>query len=261
MKPSLNTGFSLANFFAELVELKTMFKLFDRNKSVIKNLAAGHLNWSFGWKPFVSDIQKIAEKISSFEDSLKRFKAQEGKIQYSHFKKALGKDTEEYAVLQSSSGCVGNQNMDFMCTTVRDSVFHATMRYKYSCSKLHQEWSRLRAFLDHFGLQFGPSFVWEAIPFSFVVDWFFGVGKYLQLTRTDSLNTKVEVLDFCYSTKAEYKKTWFRRCEGNVVPCAVESSSVYHRQRVLPDMDDLGVTLSDRYGTKQFVLSLALLLA
>lgn len=261
MKPSLNTGFSLSNFVAELVELKAMFSLFSTHKTAIQNAASGHLNWSFGWKPFIDDINTISEKLVSFEKALARFKAQQGRQQVSHFRKSLD-EFEDSKVVSAGTGCDLGYNLDYIQDTSMQREYHATMKYTYECAALNDEWGRIKAFRDHWGLQFGPSFVWEAIPFSFVVDWFLGVGNYLHGIRTDSLDTKIEIQDFCYSVKTSTRIDHYRNLPD--LPktwLAGENRLDYVRRRCLPNADDFGVTASGRYGEKQILLSLAPLLA
>jgi hypothetical protein len=55
--------------------------------------------------------------------------------------------------------------------------------------------------LDTLRFRRDPSIIWNAIPFTFVVDWFVNVANYLEQFAVDNLGIKVEIVDFCSSVK------------------------------------------------------------
>jgi hypothetical protein len=54
---------------------------------------------------------------------------------------------------------------------------------------------KLRGALDALGFELNPQIIWNAIPFSFVVDWFTGIGDVLGSLKIDSLELPVELED------------------------------------------------------------------
>lgn len=258
MKPSLSSGFSLTNFLIELAEFKTMFKLFDRSKSLLRNTAGAYLNWQFGWKLFIKDLNEIYGKLSNMEKLLRDYKSKQGVVLVRHFKKSLETTSGEEKVATG---------VDIECVTKwkRKTTFHATMRYSYTIPNIDQEYAEIKAYMDVLGLRLDASIVWEAIPFSFVVDWFLSVGDYLNSKKVDYLESKVTILDYCCSYKMELEEdisvSIFHQYGLPYHNLGTRHSSQYVRKRMLPNADDFGITASHRYGTKQIVLSAALLIA
>ena len=64
--------------------------------------------------------------------------------------------------------------------------------------------NRLKAMLDSLGVRPDASILWNAIPFSFIVDWFFDVGGWLESLSSDNLEIPVHIDDFCHSIKVDY---------------------------------------------------------
>jgi hypothetical protein len=57
------------------------------------------------------------------------------------------------------------------------------------------------AHLDNLGVRLDPAIVWNAIPFSFVVDWVVDVSGFLGSFARDNYPINVVVHDFCHSYK------------------------------------------------------------
>jgi hypothetical protein len=260
MKPSLNSGFSLSNFLLELTSVKSLFKVWTRGASKIKNASSGYLNLEFGWKPFLRDLSQLGDGLLSWDKKLKDYKARMGQPMKSHFVKELDgmKVVKEYTNEEYGGLRVWHD------VTLSKVTFRATMRYTYDVPKVQGEFVALRAILDILGLQFDSAVIWEAIPFSFAADWFLGTGDYLQSRRTDFLDSVVKIQDYCYSVTCRIDDSVrFQNLTymSSSIPLYEMSGMYYHRQPVLPKdvTQHFGVVEVDRYGTKQYVLSAALL--
>jgi hypothetical protein len=258
MKPSLEAGFSLANFLVELRDYPKMFNLWRSGNGVRKNLAGGYLNYQFGWKLFVRDCKELYEKIVNWEKMLSDYKSRQGKILTRHYKECIVNDTYD---LETS----GPETLDTKTSVKRKLYGYATMRYTYTVPGIDAEWARLKGFLDIFGLKLTPSVLWEALPYSFVVDWFLGVGEFLKSKEPDLLESVVTVLDYCITFKEtlEYQCSWVYTDgpDNTWIDLGGSTDTNYIRRRVLPAANDFGITLAHRYGTKQICLSAALLLS
>jgi hypothetical protein len=53
----------------------------------------------------------------------------------------------------------------------------------------------LRGALDSLGFELNPNIIWDAIPFSFVVDWFFDVGSICERFKFDTLELPIKLED------------------------------------------------------------------
>lgn len=257
MKPSLDSGFSLSNFLAELREIKTLFKLLDRRKSLLQNAAAGHLNWSFGWKPTISDVKELFAKLLNFDKALSDYMSQQGRPLVRHYSEVISSEVDEV---------VNNYQSPHAIRVIHSNrtVYTATMKYVYTIPSIGDARMRLRALLDYYGLKVTPSVIWNGVMFSFVWDWFFNVGQFLSQLDFDHLESKVTILDFCVSQKFLMDAVVHIQPFGSVNPMEPMlqiTEALYERKRMLPSGEIFGIIANDKYGTKQIVLSAALILA
>jgi hypothetical protein len=73
------------------------------------------------------------------------------------------------------------------------------MRYSYTLPRLDSVLENVYAYLDVLGVRLDPSIVWNAIPFSFVVDWVVDVSTFLGTFARDNYPIETRVTDFCHS--------------------------------------------------------------
>lgn len=186
MTPSMESGFGVSNFLYEMRELTSLFKWWDRGRSFFKNLSGGTLNYSFGLLPFIGDVQRLYKGMRTFDERLRRLKEGAGRLQVRHYTETLDgpcKTSEDALITHTNEGT--SWPVDFRRSHNASLVtLTCTMKYTYQLPELDQEATRIRAFLDTIGAQLDLYTVWEAIPYSFVVDWFFNVGSYLKQFRT-----------------------------------------------------------------------------
>jgi hypothetical protein len=255
MKPSLSSGFSLTNFIIELAEFKILFKFWARHKTFVKNVASGYLNYQFGWKLFVKDLMEIYEKLLKFNELLADYKSRQGRVLVRHYKQVLCKDTISTEYADNGVNYWENKHK-------RTDVFYATMKYSYVVPKINSVYAEQKALLDVLGLRLNASVLWEAIPFSFVADWFFNIGDLLQASQKDLLESVVTIHDYCCTLHSK-GQSQHRVLLYNDTDCQLgtEDWEHYDRRRMIPNANDFGLKTSGRYGSKQILLSAALLLS
>lgn len=198
--PRLETGFSLANFMWELGELPALMKTVAHVAGVVSNpvvrsllrklgsrtAAEALLIVSFALLPLKSDIEFIASTLPIMRKKINEFIANGMKPQSYHYRKSLGSN-------EVKSG--GSYNRFRIVRT--ESMYYATLRCRYR----YQPLSELDALLRLWGLRVTPEAIWNAIPFSFVVDWILRVGDWLRQFDRDTAVT-VEIIDYCDTVKA-----------------------------------------------------------
>lgn len=59
----------------------------------------------------------------------------------------------------------------------------------------------LRVLLDSLGFELNPRILWDAIPFTFILDWFFGIGSWLESHKHDTLELPVAYMGSYVSCK------------------------------------------------------------
>jgi hypothetical protein len=87
--------------------------------------------------------------------------------------------------------------------SLKQLVYSATATFHYEIPQ-QGSLAYLLAAMDRFGINVSPSDWWEVVPFSFVVDWFYDVGRLLERLDFTNLPSKIVIHDFCDSIKFEF---------------------------------------------------------
>lgn len=259
MKPSLEGDLQLTNFLLELVDVKHILSLFTKWEGFVKKIAAGHLSYAFGVKPFLQDVKELYDNLTNFEGYITQFLSRRNTVQRRHYRLKFIEDDGTYEGVAGGFGLVEG-------TYKVKGVYHATMDYTYSCPNLDNLQGQIRALRDLLGLRFGLSQLWEAIPFSFVVDWFIRVGDWLKQYEQPLVPVNLTVVDYCESYKIESSIEWEYY---GVSPCGPQvgattqymgnrNTKVYVRRRSLPNSGSFFIN-PGQFGGNQLALSASLL--
>jgi len=282
MKPDFQGDLQLTNFLLELLDLKEIiylgakwgkallgFRKFIRSlrgksradalKAVALEVAGGHLTYSFGIKPFIGDVMKLYTILTEFSERINEFLERRGVPQIRHYTKTL---VNAEGVAETSLG----PYVKGISTYTRNARMNATMRYTYDCPDVVTMGQKLDILRDSLGLRFGIPQLWEAIPFSFVVDWFFRVGDWTERSFQKPLfPVKLTVTDYCVSYKCQIDTSGVvelsnARLGPAPAYCDVgtHSHKKYVRERQLPSSGATFIN-SGHYGQNQLALSASLL--
>lgn len=204
VKPTMATR---ANMFVCLAELRDIKRMWDilpgkhfnlRSWHSVLSYANGlHLNYNFGWKPFVKDVINTFTAADSFERRLARLlREQDRPLRKRFADKAPASLSENWTVSvpYSSSRWV---DWTHQAQVKRASCFDFT----YTLPKYSEKEMRWRAWLDALGLNPSIKNFWELVPWSFVVDWFVDVGGALETITPDWIEPWLEFHQACYSMK------------------------------------------------------------
>jgi len=199
-------------------------------KNIVKRLTGAHLESSFGIVPFVADLVGSYTDLANLDYKIKQLKAHAGQLQQRHFR----------AFPLDSGGATTTQDWRYMTTAVRswvlspyntDSaggnrntvtgggdilvhrrarwiqrpVYHATMRYIYTLPWLGEAEEKIRVMMDTLGVRLDPGILWDAIPFSFIVDWVADVSSYLHSFAKNNFPIETHIGDFCHSLTSHYE--------------------------------------------------------
>jgi hypothetical protein len=179
----------------ELVEAATLLKLASNNW--ISLIGSQHLNYMFGWKASIGDIQALTKITSSIESRIKEFNSLVMKgglrrrVQLTK-SSAQGPEVTTPIISNFLGSWDGLVNTKYT-TKVWGSVRWVPNRTSpIDLSKLTAFNEAAKVVLDLRTPD--ASTIWEAIPFSWLLDYFLNVGDSLQaLEDTD----KVLPLDIC----------------------------------------------------------------
>lgn len=175
------SGFDGLTFLAELHKTVRMFKnLLRRN---LDNLLSGQLykNWleyRYGWRILIFEMQDLYEVMTSYDDKRKRFRQSVGYSQRDI-------TSETYAYTNAAG----------------TKTFHEVTEIDFSVRGI------VVLDLEPPKISMNPVITaWEVIPYSFVIDWFVGVGKWLESVQALALSSD-HTAAWGYKVNAERRYT------------------------------------------------------
>lgn len=237
VRPDLTTV-SVPNFLIEIGQIKDLFKLWKQNVSLARNVAGAHLNYKFGWKPTIGDVQAMVNSVRSFQQKLKAFEDSLNVL-------LKGKQTV-FSDSISKNGSFSYTPADGVCYwsgTVVRSLTGAIAYRPLPLQAMSNVEKTLRGLLDTLGVQLNPRIVWDALPFTFVIDWFFGVGKWLESFSIDTLELPIKCVDSYLQYKEELRIDSYVKLDTtnagitpkNIVPSTITSEKYFQRMAIMPD--------------------------
>jgi hypothetical protein len=257
-------GVSVPVMVAEILEMAHLFKFVTRSYASL--LGSGHLSLEFGAAPFVSDIQSLSNIVKHIHSRVREYNSliEKGSVRrkvpisnssYSVF--PFGGDSDQEIPLYTGmsvsfwakNAATWSQKTWASCTwTVRNGA-------KLPVTELNDFLSATKYFLDldqgFLNDRNSKSLVdwatlWEAIPFSWLIDYFVNVGDTLQAIEQDG---SVMPRDICIMRhrKVEYRlvpqiREWFAERKMSATP-GLETHEILER-RVFPDDPGLSELLS-----------------
>lgn len=179
-----------------------------------------YLQWKFAWAPLISDVRAVRRALSTLERKINNLVTNEGRVRTSHgsASRILGSSptTEVTTSLQGPAGFLDyGPYWDAPSTqTIRvnessvSARIHVELRYNYNLTQYQRENARILALQDALGVQYNPAIIWNAVRFTFLIDWVLSVGSYLDQFKVAHMEPKVNVLGALWSCQAERHVTW-----------------------------------------------------
>jgi hypothetical protein len=271
-------------------DLKSIRRTFSRSlgPTAAEGLRVGadaYLQKEFNILPLLSDITGIARALSKLRSRLNDLLNRRGKRQLRHFTRnwypsLIFSPAEErisaftggkFSGYTSPPDTTGIYTGNVLgCKVKREvildqpAVFHAEIEYNFDFTRYQIEHAQLFGLLDSLGVDLDPRIIWNAIPWSFVVDWLIGVNQWLGRRRVLNMDPKINITRYLWS----WKQSRTVRCSywsyqtvpsGNVpipvkyLPDLVES--IYRRDVGIPDYSYL---LGSGLDSHEFSLGVAL---
>lgn len=224
-------------------------------------LAGDYLNWQFGWLPTMSDAQALYDTFRNLEKKLDQLIAHANKPQKAYYSERI--DVPEKVVDLRESQWNDGLQVKLAKHTVK---YTAVMRYSYDLPQLKtlkRDALVKRAYLDALGFNNPLRTIWERVPFSFVLDWLIPVGDFLEQFSNHWVETTAKITDYSLSYKnlspVNGELIYLRYGTGNYWVACQSQYNFYCRTRALPNDDKFGLRVDNRFGSKQAMLSGALL--
>lgn len=170
---------SIINFILELEDLTDAIKAV---KSALTNPAGLFLAWQFGVAPFIRDIIAIlttAARIRDQLDHLKKVNKRTVSIAYVENFNRTNDDPTPHQIVHQPGWGIYPADEAWRLTEARYRVqMNCQVHYDLDVD-FENLLGYLKATLAALGIGNPLNVVWNAIPFSFVVDWFFNIGSFL----------------------------------------------------------------------------------
>jgi hypothetical protein len=202
MQPRFEGNISMLNFLYELKDLKQLLRLlkahpirkirnFLRRKrrwvDPTRPLAEAHLTWFLALKPLLSDISAISKQINEIVVQAQSEFADAG----------LGRNSRHYSeteVFTDTISWYGAPSYHLGDGSYDRQTFTATMEYNY----IYSARNSLDAFMRYWGLVPTYEVLWNAVPFTFVIDYFIKVGDSIAAMEKDP-NVDLKLMQYCES--------------------------------------------------------------
>jgi hypothetical protein len=218
----------MVHFLLELKEVKSLFdpwkkwypvlKAFNRYKAIYpiirkkglfspKEIANLHLGYKFGWKPFLSDVMRIKDSLDDFRKKVRDLQKNANQPIRRHYSRPL-----DLAILSPLASVLYSDSVTTVSRETKWVIkpkYNATVDFVYSMPDMSRLVNQVAGFADSLGFHLNPQIAWNAIPYSFVVDWFFDVGGFLNRLRADNLVVPATVVSFVHSIKWKHETMYW----------------------------------------------------
>jgi len=182
------------------------------------------LQYKFNIAPLYSDIKGICDSFHAYKRQAQNLVSRSERALTSHVVIDIPSEypiDEQYSpgltiedsfdpngTSQQSVGAVSVRRFD----TSQPVKFHVEVRYSYYWTDFQRRHAVLLSLLDDLGVNFNPAIIWNAIPWSFVVDWLVGIGPWLSKFRVNNMQPVIVIHDALWSVKRT-RRTY---CVANV---------------------------------------------
>lgn len=214
-------------------------------RTVLSTSSDAYLSFEFGIGPLLSDIASAYSGLTSVRKQLKKLLENEGKRRIARFTRTIPdlvtptNDTSVYVSGQNYSGD------HFRRIVERDyePTFRAVLEYSYRLDRLSSLDDLTAAYLDRLGVNLNPQIIWNAIPFSFVLDWVVNIDSLLGQFARKNLEPVTVIYRYCWSAKLHRRVVCKTRysvggpVSTSEIPIRTQDEEVYYRQPYLPSWD------------------------
>jgi len=198
-------------------------------KMEAKDLAEHFINHEFGWAPFLGDLKSFYTTYLDASEIIKKINDENGKW----VRKSVGvtKDVSDEVILEHtepfnsisySVPCfpVGFPSSFFVSPpswsiTEKTSLsIHASGKFRFyrpefdvTLPDYTSAWNQVMRYVKIYGLEVNPYHIWQATPWTWLVDWVTNIGSYIQ-RMSDSLEDQVAAAYFYITAHKRVERTF-----------------------------------------------------
>jgi len=173
-----------------------------------------YLTDQFALRPLSSDIMAIVHAMPQYKKQLERLLRDEGKIRKAHWVKPIASETglepdEETQWTQlSDTWYLGNKHRRVI-TYPEIPTFRAQLVYRYNLLDFAKTMAKIFGPMDALGINLNPAHIWNAIPFSFMVDWVVNIGDFLDRRQMRLIEPITDIIRFSWSYNVKRQTDFF----------------------------------------------------
>jgi hypothetical protein len=237
----------LPNFILELGDLKSIFKMPANLWQLYKN---GQLTWDFAIKPMISDLKALAGTVASLKKRIAFLKKSYGKVTPIRFRREVEFEIDVGTVPDSY---YQDSFLGFDITHLvvpqhvvlrsHQAILYSTIKIRHYIEGLDSLLGQLDALAAALGMNNLINTAWNAIPFSFVFEWFVNIQAVLDSFAVPPFKGKIDVIESSFSVKQRFIYQAYTENANDINPSLLyifpESAgyitgSSYVRRRGLP---------------------------
>lgn len=174
-----------------------------RKHATLKDLANDHLAVQFGLLPTIQDLRDFVEVIWRWGDKYSKLNDRFTKGFRHHAPKRIVGGSQVTETIHTANLQFGGQVTIRTVCSIQPTGLHATAHYYFVCPELSGFLSRIKQFVDSLGI-LDPQAIWDVIPFSFIVDWFYSIGPWIHKNLKPQLfPADIVIYDWCESLGRE----------------------------------------------------------
>lgn len=178
-------------------------------KEWFRTAADSYLQARFNILPLLSDIAGLRRAVSRTERRLNDLITRAGKHQRRHFSRTLTEAppntfdelTAPFVSTTTDGDVYGFDQKLQRFSSLSPTTFHVEIEFNYNYTQYQLEHARILSLLDASGVNFNPAIIWNAVPWSFVVDWVLGVSQWLNKQRIGLMDPQINIHRCLWSVK------------------------------------------------------------
>jgi len=276
-KDPLDSGFSLPTFVRESRELVQMLRHFLSFGKILKKLAAAfgnrsckeiariigeeHLHWAFGVLPVLNDINSMAHLLANHKRIIEQlYRGHQRTFKY-HYSDVVDSSMDWSGIDLGiiNAGQYKGVGLPWTVHHVITMEHRCYIRYYLRAGDIiRKPHGSFLALLDLLGVNPDPQIVWDAIPFSFVVDWFTDIGENLHAMRKQWVDVDMTVVDAAHHVKVVVLRKWFGGNQSaGTAPHFTDLLTYFERERFIPTPLD-STSLPKQLGVHKILLAASL---
>lgn len=181
-------------FLGELHELPRMYSQVAMARSFtdkMRGAGSDYLNVQFGWKPFVKDLRDTLHTMQHIEERLAQLERDNGqRVRRGGTVSSTSSSTSTRIVGQSNGVSptppLATQFFSRLSEwtretrTYNESKYWFSGRYRYYIPNIKTRVGRARLILRQIGVDATPNLLWQLMPWSWMLDWFYSYGDIIR---------------------------------------------------------------------------------